>query len=172
MRSLLPAVLVVLAATGSASAGPRDPGLREAIDRFQPHRASYELSLDRARSGDVSSASGRLSFEWAGACSGWSVRQITRVKVSRGEGPGLDFAWRCDSWEAKDGTGCRFFIGRLEQGRKTESIAGRARLGAVGEAGTAHFDRPVERDVPLPPGTIFPTWHSFEMIALSDEETR
>lgn len=175
MRSLAPAVFIVLVTTGAAHpslAGPRDAGLRETIERFEPHRASYELSLERARSGEVSSASGRLSFEWADACDGWSVRQITRVRVSRREGPGLDFGWRFDSWEAKDGTRYRFFIDRFEHGRKSETISGRASLEAVGEAGTARFDLPVEREVALPAGTIFPTWHSYEMIAMGDTQTR
>ncbi|SMF43332.1 protein of unknown function [Tistlia consotensis] len=171
MRCLFPAVFIVLVTTGvanPAAAGPQEAALKHAIERFQPHRASYELTLERARSSDVSAASGQLSFEWADACDGWTVRQLTRMEVSRGQEPSLDFGWRFDSWEAKDGTSYRFFIDRFDHGRKSETISGRASLQAVGKAGTAHFDEPVERDVPLPAGTIFPTWHSYEMIAMAE----
>ncbi len=175
MRSLSAAAVIALglAGVGSApAAAPLDAGVRQAIERFEPHRASYDLTLERARSGDVSSASGQLSFEWRDVCDGWSIRQLTRVQVGRSEGVGLDFGWRFDSWEAKDGTAYRFFIDRFSQGRKTETIAGRASLQAVGEGGTARFDQPFESEVALPAGTIFPTWHSFEMIALAEAEQR
>ncbi|MEX0758519.1 MAG: DUF1849 family protein [Tistlia sp.] len=179
MRGLLAASLTALAMFGALAAtgvaapvgpGPADPVIAAVIDRFEPHRASYSLSLDRARSGDVSSASGRLSFEWRDVCDGWSVRQLTRVEVSRGEGPGLDFGWSFDSWEAKDGRAYRFFIDRYDHGSKSETISGRANLEAVGAGGTAQFARPVEREVTLPAGTVFPTWHSYEMIAMAERK--
>lgn len=175
MRGLPAAVLIVLAASAfadSAAAGPREAGVEAAMARFEPHRASYELTLERARSGDVSSASGRLSFEWRDVCDGWSVRQLTRVQVARGEGPSLDFGWRFDSWEARDGLSYRFFIDHFDHGRKSETTSGRAMLEGVGDPGVAYFSQPVEREVALPAGTVFPTWHSYEMIALAGAERR
>lgn len=180
MRGLFPAILSVLATTAAAgplAAAPREApvpraAVEAAIGRFEPHRASYELTLERARSGEVSSAGGQLSFEWRDVCDGWSVRQLTRVRVSRGEGPGLDFGWRFDSWESKDGERYRFFIDRFDHGQKTETIAGRAELAAPGADGSATFDKPVEREVALPEGTVFPTWHSYEMIAMAETGKR
>jgi hypothetical protein len=128
---------------------------------FVPHRAVYDLSLGKSRSGSsVSQAQGKLEFEWADVCTGWTVSQRTRVSMITGEGRVIDFGWTLNALEDKDGKHYRFFIRRLDGGEVTEELRGEARLTAVGGRGVAKYSKPAAREVPLPKGTVFPTRHS------------
>ena len=142
-----------------------------AVEGFQPHRASYELLLIPGRGdGSVASAGGRLDFEWTDVCDGWAVKQRTRVLLGQSQGGELDFGWALTTWEAKDGLSFRFVIQRFQGGEVYETLRGDAELEAPGAGGVARFEEPTVREVELPPGTIFPTDHTFRMIdsALTD----
>lgn len=173
----LPAALLLIAALDSlpgaqASAAPGwVPDLLAAGEHIEPHRAAYDLSLDRGRSApDVASAVGRLEFEWVDVCSGWTVQQRSRVLLDRAEGPRVDFGWTLNAWEAKGGERYRFIIRRYLDGMKTEETRGEAELEAPGGAGHARFEEPADYEVALPPGTVFPTMHSLEIIARAERE--
>jgi hypothetical protein len=136
---------------------------------FVPHRAVYGLSLGKSRSSSsVSQARGKLEFEWADVCTGWTVSQRTRVSMTTGEGQVIDFGWTLNALEAKDGKHYRFFIRRLDNGEVTEELRGEARLTAVGGRGVATYSKPAAREVPLPKGTIFPTRHSLILMEAAE----
>jgi hypothetical protein len=141
-------------------------GVAEVAANFAPHRAVYTLDLDRERSEstETSGATGRLDFEWADVCDGWAIKQRTRVFLERTDGATVDFGFTLDSWEAKDGLGYRFFIKRFSSGDLAEEVRGEASLESLGGPGRVSFTLPSAREVKLPPGTNFPTWHSFEVI--------
>jgi hypothetical protein len=137
----------------------------DAFADFVPHSGVYDLSLDHSReSGDVRSARGRLDFEWGDVCDGWTVMQRTRVMISPDQGPEIDFGWTLDAWESKDGLRYRFFIKYFSDGRQTESFEGEAELEAIGGPGLVRMNKPEEQEFPLPAGTVFPSWHSFELM--------
>ena len=47
----------------------------QAID-VTPHRATYEMSLQKAQpASGITSAEGRMIFEWGDSCDGWTVEQ-------------------------------------------------------------------------------------------------
>jgi len=128
---------------------------------FVPHRAVYGLSLEKSRgNGSISRAQGKLEFEWADICSGWTVSQRTLVQLVSNEGQVIDFGWTLNALESKDGTYYRFFIRRLNTGGAAENQRGEARLKAPGESGTATYSEPTVQEVELPKGTLFPTAHS------------
>jgi hypothetical protein len=132
---------------------------------FVPHRASYELLLIPGRGdGSVASAGGRLDFEWADVCDGWAVNQRTRVVMSEASGGELDFGWALTTWEAKDGLAFDYVVQRYQNGEVFETLQGDATLAADGSGGTARFEEPVRREIELPPGTLFPTDHTFVML--------
>lgn len=132
---------------------------------FVAHKATYDLFLDRERRGDgVSSARGRMEFEWANVCDGWSITQKTRIFVGKSEGYNMDFGWSLSTWEAKDGLEYRFFLRRFTDGQESEQLQGEAQLDSIGGAGRASFTQPEDKEVELPTGTLFPTWHSFALI--------
>ncbi|MFC6216776.1 EipB family protein [Fodinicurvata halophila] len=144
---------------GAATPFPKSAG------DFQPHRATYDLTLEREQSTpDIAAATGRLQFEWADGCSGWTVNQSSRIFLERSEGPVVDFGWSISSWEAKRGDHYRFSIRHYADGRKTDERQGEAHLSAPGQQGTATFNTPEEREVKLPSGTVLPSWHSFELL--------
>ncbi len=132
-----------------------------AASTFSPHRAVYGLSLEKSRgNGTISRAQGKLEFEWADICTGWTVSQRTLVQLVSNEGQVIDFGWTLNAMESKDGTYYRFFIRRLNPGGATENQRGEARLEAPGKGGTATYSEPTAQEVKLPKGTLFPTAHS------------
>jgi len=53
----------------------------------------------------VTSARGKLDFEWSDVCDGWAIRQRTRIFVTHADGSEVDFGWSLNTWESKDGLG-------------------------------------------------------------------
>jgi len=161
-----------LLALPRAEAAPGIPQeLKAVAARIEPHRAAYDLRLDRALSSpEIASAVGRLEFEWADVCSGWTVQQRSRVLLDRAEGPRIDFGWTLNSWEAKDGKRYRFIIRRFLAGRESAETRGEAELTGPAGAGTASFATPEPFTVTLPEGVVFPTMHSLEIIARAEAE--
>ena len=151
--------------SGALVSGVGVSGAAEAAAGFLPHRAVYDLSLAKSRSkGSVTGASGKLEFEWADVCSGWTISQRTRVRMTTVEGQVLDFGWTLNALEGRDGRSYRFFIRRLNIDGSSEDLRGKARLGDAGEGGVASFSAPEPRELPLPKGTLFPTAHSLLLI--------
>ncbi len=159
--SLLAVVLVL-------SAGVRRAA--EATPGFLPHRAVYDLNLAESRSNStVVRAEGKLEFEWADVCTGWTVSQRTRVRMAVAGGQVIDFGWTLNSLESRDGRRYRFFIRRFNIDGSTEELRGEARLREKGEMGLAVFSEPAAREVTLPKGTLFPTGHSLLLIAAAEK---
>ena len=153
--------LVGALVSGVLASGVGAPGATEAAAGFLSHRAVYDLSLAKSRSsGSVIGASGRLEFEWADVCTGWTISQRTRVRMTTVEGQVFDFGWTLNALEGRDGRSYRFFIRRLNIDGSSEELRGKARLGDAGEGGVAAFSAPEPRALSLPKGTLFPTAHS------------
>ena len=159
-RLFLPCLGAAMLAAGLSQWAPAS-----AAATFTPHRAVYELSLGKSRAnGSISRAQGKLEFEWADVCTGWTVSQRTLVQLVSNEGQVIDFGWTLNALESKDGTYYRFFIRRLNTGGAPENQRGEARLKAPGQGGTATYSEPMEREVKLPKGTLFPTAHSLLLL--------
>ena len=150
-------VLAVLAVLPSGAA--------LAVPAVTPHRAVYELKLARAAdAGQISQAEGKLEFEWADACTGWTVSQRTHVRLISTDGRVLEFGWTLSALEAKDGSLYRFFIRRLNPGEPSEDVKGAARIATPGGAGLAVYETPHESEMALPAGTLFPAAHSLLLL--------
>lgn len=134
-----------------------------------PHRASYLVTLgDGDSSSPVVQAQGRFDFEWGDACDGWTVVQRFQVYLIYEDGLAVNFGWSLSSWESKDGNRYRFFIRRFEGDREVEKVRGRAQLESDG-SGAAVYSQPAEKEVALPRGTLFPTGHTIDVLARSDD---
>ena len=158
-RSIAKGLVAVLAVGTLAWA----PALNAAT--FMPHKAVYGLSLDKSRAnGAISRAQGKLEFEWADVCKGWTVSQRTLVQLISSEGQVIDFGWTLNSLESKDGTDYRFFIRRYNAGGDGDSQRGEAHLDGPGQGGTATYTEPTAKEVALPKGTLFPTGHSLTIL--------
>ena len=148
------ALLQAWAGAGGAAAAPP----------VDPHRAIYDLSLARVGDGgQVTQARGKLEFEWADACTGWTISQRTRITLVAGEGQVIEFGWSLNALEAKDGSQYRFFIRRFNPGQPPEEVKGTALKDESG-GGSAAFQLPEDSRLELPKGTLFPTEHSLLML--------
>ncbi|MHA1151689.1 MAG: EipB family protein [Alphaproteobacteria bacterium] len=153
-RACLIAVLAALAV------GPGGWRAAEAAG-FLPHRAVYDLSLAKSRNnGAMARAEGKLEFEWADACTGWTVNQRTRVEMATSEGRSFEFGWSLSALESRDGRHYRFFIRRINSDGSDEAVRGEARFPTPGAHGLAVFNAPESRELRLAKGTLFPTAHS------------
>ncbi|MCH8154562.1 MAG: DUF1849 family protein [Proteobacteria bacterium] len=155
------ACLVVALAAIAAGPGGR---AAEAAG-FVPHRAVYNLSLAKTRSGGaMAQAAGKLEVEWANVCTGWTVSQRTRVRMATSEGRAFDFGWSLNALESRDGRRYRFFIRRINPDGSDQEVRGEARFDEAGKPGVAVFNAPESRKLRLAKGTLFPTAHSLVLM--------
>ncbi len=160
---LLLACLVLSTASGAeAFAG--------AVD-ILPHRAIYRMELSALRGGStVVDVSGRMDFEWRDTCDAWTVSQRMRIVVGYGNGDEVDFGLTLNTWESKDGLNYRFFIRQFTGSSASEETRGKAQLEGAGQGGRASFAQPEEKRINLPPGTLFPTEHTRDLLQAIGQE--
>lgn len=172
--SALPATVgTVLAATVTAGAllaatpvlaQPAATSMAAVAAKIQPHRAIYAMSLGSARNGSkVSDVRGRMMFEWADACDGWTTEQRFQLRFVYSEGDDMAMNTNYTTWEAKNGLRYRFNVRKLVNGELDEEVRGEANLQADG-AGTAQFTKPEPQEMELPAGTMFPTAHTLAIL--------
>jgi hypothetical protein len=156
----------VIAVLATLTVGPGGSSAANAAG-FLPHRAVYDLSLAKSSSSSVVAmvrAEGKLEFEWADVCTGWTISQRTRVRMVTSEGRTIEFGWSLNALESRDGQHYRFFIHRVNADGSDEELRGAARFPAPGQRGTAVFDAPESRKVTLAKDTLFPTAHSLALM--------
>ncbi len=130
-----------------------------------PHKATYKLSLDHARlQSGVSDVNGQMSFSFNDACDGWTINQRFQVKFSYSEGEDTELVTNYATWEAKDGSAYRFNVRKLVNGEVDEELSGGANLDKA-KGGSARYDKPESKTVPLKPGTMFPSAHTLRVLA-------
>jgi hypothetical protein len=130
-----------------------------------PHRAIYQMALVSARNGSsVTDVRGKMQFEWADACDGWTIEQRFQLRFQYAEGDQVDMNTNYVTWEAKDGHSYRFNVRKLVNGELDEEIRGDATTPRDGGQGVARYFKPDEQELKLPPGTIFPTAHTLTLI--------
>lgn len=153
----------LLAAT-PVLAQPAATSMAAVAAKIQPHRAIYAMSLGSARNGSkVSDVRGRMMFEWADACDGWTTEQRFQLRFVYSEGDDMAMNTNYTTWEAKNGLRYRFNVRKLVNGELDEEVRGEANLQADG-AGTAQFTKPEPQEMELPAGTMFPTAHTLAIL--------
>lgn len=132
-----------------------------------PHRAIYDLDLASARSSaDVTDVGGQMLFEWGDSCDGWTVEQRYRMDFLYSEGQQLNITSAYATWESKDGAEFTFNLRNTTNGQTDKEIRGSAEQDPAG--GTAAFRQPEATDIDLPPGILFPTAHTLEMLTRAE----
>jgi len=123
-----------------------------------PHQAAYRLSLAaEPAGGPLVQVNGGLVIEWRRACDGWISRQRLGFVAATEEGQSFTHDVRFSSWESLDGSSLRYSVRSFEGDTIEEEFRGSASRN--GESARATFKTPEERQVTLPPGTVFPTDH-------------
>lgn len=132
------------------------------------HRALYHLTLESARNGTVTAATGTMSYEVIDACDGWAVQQRLEISLTNRDGQDIQMVSDYTTWEAKNGTKLRFRMRQSTDTATTQATAGEAVLDHPGGDGEVHYDKPSDKTIALPPGTFFPMWHTARIIASAE----
>jgi hypothetical protein len=141
------------------------PSSSEVAAAIQPHRAIYAMSLLSARnSSKVSDVRGRMMFEWADACDGWTTEQRFQLRFVYSEGDEMAMNTNYTTWEAKDGLRYRFNVRKVINGEVDDDVRGEANLTPNGGAGAAQFSKPEPQEIDLPAGAMFPTAHTLAVL--------
>lgn len=162
-RRALAAVAVMLllpASEGMAAAAG------EAVS-FAPHRAIYDITLDRAAPGSgVEEISGRMVYELqGGACEGYTqnMRFVTRMVGKDGAAQVSDL--RTSSWEDPEGKRLRFSTTQYKDDVLLENTQGdAARAGKNPNGISVDLAEPARKRLTLKEGIYFPIQHSIALI--------
>jgi len=157
----LASIIVVFAAFAFSSTA-------HAAEALAAHRASYKLTLESTRGGDVTSGSGTMSYEMIDACDGWAVHQKLEMLLTNRDGQDVNMSSDYTTWESKDGLKLRFRTRQLSDNTVTSEVAGEASLSKTGGTGTATYTMPEPGTKELPAGTLFPTMHTEAIIAAAE----
>lgn len=132
---------------------------------FSPHRALYDMTLERARPGSgIAGVAGKMAVEWNNSCTGWAFQYRSVIDVTFDEGAPVRLVSNATSWESSDGRTYRFSVRHKTNGKEMEHIEGVANLTAATGAGKTQLTHPKPLTINLPPGTIFPVAHSLEIM--------
>ena len=134
-----------------------------------PHRAIYEITLDRSRGGSgVSDMAGRMVYELTGSeCEGYtqSMRFITRMTNQEGVVSLTDM--RSSSSEDANAKNFRFSSSQYKDSKLSESTTGdAARAGPSGEV-KVELTKPAKKEMELKPNVFFPIQHSIALLEVA-----
>lgn len=164
MRPLMGAAAVAIAVWNIASARAEAP--RDAID-FVPHRAVYDITLDRSGAGaGVSDMTGRMVYELTGSrCEGWTqnMRFVTRM-VNQDGGTQLNDLVT-SSWEEQGGKRLRFNQTQSKDNQPEEISQGDARRSADGKSTVVEMVKPARKKMTYGGDVLFPIQHSMALVA-------
>jgi len=129
-----------------------------------PHRAVYEVKLDRAQTGaGVADLTGRMVYELTGsACEGYTqnMRFVTRMLSQEGATQINDL--RSSSWEEPAGNRFRFNSSQYRDEQLAETTQGDAVRSL--ESIKVDLAKPKKKDVALSSKAMFPIQHSIALI--------
>ncbi|MGH6815619.1 MAG: cell envelope integrity EipB family protein [Hyphomicrobiaceae bacterium] len=130
-----------------------------------PHRAIYDLRLEKTRPGaGVSDLSGRLVYEIQGnACVGYTQTMRFVTRMTNQEGNILTTDLRSSSWEDGAGKRLRFDASTHRDEQPPEATRGEA--ARTGEAIRIELDRPKKKKLDIRSATLFPIQHSLALIS-------
>ena len=132
------------------------------------HRATYDLTLDDARGGNITGVTGTMAYEVTDACDGWAVRQRLQMTLSNRDGQDVQMVSDYLTWESKDGKQLRFHMKQTTDATVTEQVEGEASMTEAGGPGEIHYTTPADKTVTLPAGTLFPMTHTAAIIAAAE----
>ena len=165
------AVALGMSAVGAAAANAAAPGN---LIQFAPHRAIYEITLERASSGSgVVELAGRMVYELNGSgCEGYTqnMRFVTRIVSQDGSEQVNDL--RTSSWEDGKSTRLRFNSEQYRDAELVESTSGDARRNDTDNPITVEVTRPAKQTIEIDPANMFPMQHSRALLKAAGQGER
>jgi hypothetical protein len=164
------AFLAMSACAIVAAAVPMLAASSAAAKVLAPHRAVYEITLDRARGGSgVSDMFGRMVYELTGSeCAGYtqSMRFVTRMTNQEGATTLTDM--RSSSSEDASAKSFRFSSSQYKDSKLSESTTGdAARSGPSGEL-KVELTKPQKKALEFKSNAFFPIQHSRALVAAAE----
>jgi envelope integrity protein B len=136
-------------------------------NKLVAHRAIYEMTLDDARSASgITGIDGRMVFEFTGSeCDGYSLnmRMVTQMTDTQGQTNLTDL--RSSTWEQGDGQKFRFQSAQYLNDKLGDITMGRAVRETPKEAVKVKLSQPSAAELDLSGPLLFPTQHSFALMA-------
>lgn len=159
-------VTLVFAAGLAAAAEGRAEATGQAV-HLAPHRAVYDITLDRSRGGSgVSDMTGRMVYELTGnRCDGFTQTMRFVTSMTNQEGTTSLTDLRTTSWEDAAGTSFRFSSSQYKDRRLSESTEGEGKRSPSSREITINLTKPAKKMVTLRAGTMFPIQHSAALVA-------
>lgn len=134
--------------------------------KLAPHRAVYDMTLDRTRAGaGVAGIKGRMVFDFSGSsCDGYTLnmRLVTRVTDPSGRATVTDL--RSSTWEQGAGRDFQFSSTQYLNQKLNETTRGKAARAARGEGIEIELDAPSEGRIEMAGEILFPTQHSLAIL--------
>ncbi len=164
-----PAVWVAIAVACASAAVPAPAIATETVPpiALQPHRAIYDLSLDRTSAGtSVASVTGRVVYELMGStCEGYAqnMRFVTETTTTEGQAQISDL--RTSSWEDAPAKRMRFNSSTYGNDQLVDQTQGTAAKGSR-KPGVVAIDlsKPSRKSASISDTLLFPIEHSMAVI--------
>lgn len=139
-----------------------------------PHRAVYDITLDRAAGGSgIADMTGRMVYELTGnVCTGYSqsMRFVTAVVNQEGATSITDL--RTTSWEDAASRAFRFNTTQFRDRKLTETTVGDASRGDPSGRLKVALTQPSRKQIDLSPQAMFPVQHSRELVVRAQRGER
>jgi hypothetical protein len=158
----------------SPAAAPAQATVAAEAVRFAPHRAVYDITLERAATGSgVVELTGRMVYELQGSrCEGYTqnMRFVTRMIQQDGSEQLNDL--RTSTWEDVLARRLRFNSTQLRDLKLVEETTGDARDDAAGQEIAVELKSPEQRALKLKGSVYFPMRHSEALVVAAREGRR
>src|ERR1700712_3005289 len=94
------------------------PVFAEAATALTGQDATYDLSLAKIRTHDVTGATGKMQFSVADGCTGWGTSQHMTLLIRNADGSLNKTITDYTTWEAKDGRALTFKLSESDNDGK------------------------------------------------------
>jgi hypothetical protein len=135
------------------------------LEVMVPHRATYRIDMVQKRSSaQIVDLSGTMTFEWKSVCDAWVTDHRFDLVYIYPEAPPMKIQSDFVTYEPHDGSTFDFNSRRRREGELYEELRGTARIDSTKKGGQVDYTVPEGLSYDLPPGTIFPMRHAFEVL--------
>lgn len=163
--------VMVAGAFGPAAWSAAQAGAPGGLVQFAPHRAVYDITLERAASGSgVVELAGRMVYELNGSrCEGYTqnMRFVTRVLSQDGTEQLNDL--RTSTWEDGAGNRLRFNSEQYRDAKLVETTVGDAQREGEGGPIRVKVARPDKQQDEIDGLNLFPMQHSTALLVAAEK---
>lgn len=164
MRFLAFSALSLLLGVVPASAASIDAAIKD----LAPHRAVYDIKLTASHSGSqILNISGKMTYEWRPSCDAWVTDHHFELSYQYADAPGMRIKSDFSTYESLDSKDFHFSSRRSRDGEMYQEIRGSSSLNGA-KAGKAVFSMPPGLYYDLTRGTLYPMFHTIEVVRHAD----